>query len=166
MSNAEPDSTVTFPPESPIGSDADTIVPDMGSLKLSNQASCQNSVTEQESKSNRDDFPFPKTGPSSVSSGAQAGDASGNLGLRPDLIRRDSRRPKLSQRATDPVFRHKASFSLDTAISSAVTKSGEVATSTVCILKSPLPSLLLFGKLSIETLCGEHVADYSFRPVR
>ena len=128
----EVDPTMTFPGESPIGSEADTIIPELGALNLSSQVSSRSPFTEHQSKNERREFPFPADSPSPVgASQVSKGDGTGtNQRLTPDLVRRDSRRPELTQRATEPMINNRSIYTKTTATSSAVTKSGEVATST------------------------------------
>ena len=146
--SSEVDPTMTFPDESPISSESGTIVPELGALNISGQVSSRSPFTEHQSKSDRTDFPFPSTGDNTPhveqpdenpeQSSAQDRHAtetpqpsnSNDRHLTPDLIRRDSRRPRLTQRATEPMTRAKSIASTATPLTSAVTKSGEAATSS------------------------------------
>ena len=134
--------TETFPPESPIGSETGTIVPEFSKLNLSAEGglssellsqatassvsssrhlssglSSHSDLNENLAKNKRGDFPFPaqeteettdaKTPPS-----------------RPDLVKRDSRRPKMTYRVTEPIIK------AYNPTSSAVSKVGKIATAT------------------------------------
>ena len=128
----------TFPPESPMSSDTGTIVPDISKLsvdgneessvsllsatspmswQLPSEISSRSNLEENLATNQRTDFPFPSQDAEETSAGQ-------NEQFRPDLVRQDSRRPKITHRATAPLT--KTTFS----ISSAVTKTGEIATST------------------------------------
>ena len=136
LSEEEANTKDTFPPESPIESDAATIGPSLAQPNMqaggrSSQLSLRDTDSPSESslrlssgydehlsKSKRDDFPFPSP------STQQPSDAKAQQ-LRPDLIKRDSRRPPLTQRATEPVGTTIFSSS------SAVTKTGALATAMI-----------------------------------
>ena len=146
--NSEVDPTMTFPEESPISSESGTIVPELGALDISGQVSSRSPFTEHQSKSNRTDFPFPSTDDNTShieqpyenpekssardrhATESPSPSKSSDKRLTPDLIRRDSRRPRLTQRATEPMTRPKSITSNSTPLTSAVTRSGEAATSS------------------------------------
>lgn len=125
----EADPTMTFPDESPVGS-LDRVISGLGALHVGSQVSSHSSITERQCKSDQGEFPFPSGPPSPIalSSGSRRDGTIDRVGLMPDLVRRDSRRPKLTQRFTEPMIKN--TFPTSTAISSAVTKSGEFATFT------------------------------------
>lgn len=155
--DSEVDPTMTFPDQSPIESETGTIVPELGSLNISGQASSRSPLTEHQSKSDREDFPFPPTEdkapqdeqsgdpelliyPNSHAAGIskalgyaaqtpEALDSKNDVLSPPDLIRLLSRRPNLTQRATAPMIRLNSIIPTSIPISSAVTKPGEADTS-------------------------------------
>ena len=153
--DSEVDPTMTFPDESPVGSETDTIVPELRSLSISGQASSRSPLTDHQSKSDREDFPFPLTGnqapqeeesrqpelqlsPNShaaritkaLEHAAQIPEALDSMRLTPELTRQVSRRPNLTQRATEPFFNFKSLISAPIPMSFAVTKPEEVVSST------------------------------------
>lgn len=147
--DSEVDPTMTFPEESPISSESGTIVLELSALSLSGQVSSRSPFTEHQSKSDRADFPFPPTGDNTPHDEQSNEEKSEQTSLRdkyateslqpsnsndrhlaPDLIRRDSRRPRLTQRATEPMTRAKSTTSTSTPLISAVTRSGEAAASS------------------------------------
>ena len=149
----EVDPIMTFPGESPVGSDADTIIPELGALNLSLQVSSRSPFTEHQSKNERREFPFPADSPSpTVASAGSKGDGTGtDQRLTPDLVRRDSRRPKLTQRATEPMINNTGIYIKMTATSSAVTKSGEVATSTAAQATAEIAEPIIATQPELET---------------
>lgn len=146
--------TETFPPESPVCSETETIVAGLGKIsidgerrssqisfrdtgstvsstrQLSSEMSSRSAVDENTVKNRRGDFPFP----------SQEIENSSDAEYAPDLIRRDSRRPKMTHRATEPLLgAYKAA-------SSAITRNGEFATATpariaeeIAVLEMPVP---------------------------
>lgn len=133
LSEEEANAKDTFPPESPIESDTATIGPSLGQPNVqaegrSSQLSLRDTDSpsgsslrlssgydEHMSKNQRGDFPFPSQDIQ------QPSDAKAQQ-WRPDLTKRDSRRPPLMHRATEPV---RMTFS---PTSSAVTQNGALAT--------------------------------------
>lgn len=130
--------TETFPQESPVCSETETIVTGLGEInihgerrlsqisfrdtgsivssarQLSSEISSRSAVDENLAKNRRGDFPFP----------SQEMEISPDAEHAPDLIRRDSRRPMMTHRATEPLLgAYKAA-------SSAITKTGEFVTAT------------------------------------
>lgn len=100
-------------------------------MNLSSQVSSRTPLTERQSNSDRQDFPFPDASSmddTDMSIGQETDSrvykAEYPIQPRADLVRQDSRRPKLTQRATEPMVYK------PTPMSSAVSKTGEVATST------------------------------------
>ncbi len=146
--------TETFPPESPVCSETETIVAGLGKIsidgerrssqisfrdtgstvsstrQLSSEMSSRSAVDKNTVKNRRGDFPFP----------SQEIENSSDAEYAPDLIRRDSRRPKMTHRATEPLLgAYKAA-------SSAITRTGEFATATpariaeeIAVLEMPVP---------------------------
>ena len=133
-------STETFPPESPIGSETETIVPEFSKLSLSaegglssellSQATASSSsrhlssglsshsdLNENLAQNKRGDFPFPAQ-ETEKNTDAKAQPS------RPDLVKRDSRRPKMTHRVTEPMIKAHGPTS------SAVSKVGKIATAT------------------------------------
>ena len=149
----EKDPTMTFPEESPIGSDVDTVIPELGGLNLSSQVSSRSPFAEHQSKNERREFPFPADLPSPVvASPGSKGDSTGiDQRLTPDLVRRDSRRPRLTQRATEPMISNKGIYTKMTATSSAVSKSGEVATSTAAQATAEIAEPIIATQTVLET---------------
>ena len=154
------DSTETFPPESPIGSETETVVPEFGKLsingeegrssqlslrntdlsisssrQLSSEISSRSDLDENHANNQREDFPFPSQEMETCSD-AEAQQS------RPDLIKRDSRRPKITHRVTEPLVK------TNYPASSAVTKVGEIATATVAQATEAIavPEIALPGK--------------------
>ena len=126
----EIDPAMTFPEESPIGSDVDTIIPELGTLNLSSQVSSRSPFAEHQSKNERREFPFPSPTPSPVvaSPSSKIHGMGTSPALMPDLVRRDSRRPRLTQRATEPMINNHNINSTMAVASSTVINTGEVAT--------------------------------------
>jgi len=130
------DATETFPSESPVCSETETIVPELAKININGQrnssqvslwdtgsmvssarqlfseTSSRSAVNENVAKNHRGDFPFP----------SQEMGNSSDAESTPDLIRRDSRRPKITHRATEPLV------GADRPASSAITRTGEFAT--------------------------------------
>lgn len=130
--------TETFPPESPVCSETETIVAGLGKIningerrssqisfrdtgstvssarQLSSEMFSRSALDENFARNRRADFPFP----------SQEMENSSDAEHAPDLVRRDSRRPKMTHRATEPLLgAYKAA-------SSAITKTGEFVTAT------------------------------------
>ena len=153
--DGEGNATMIFPTESPIGSEADTIVPD------------------DQGKSEREDFPFPQTLADNTeartnkdaddsrksqhrdpkqSTIPEQTDRTSETYSKPDLIRRDSRRPKLTQRVTEPLTNIIVPLLPPNAASSAVTETGAVATSTAAEPTAEIaaPTIAPQSKLEIQ----------------
>lgn len=177
------ESTDTFPPESPLSSETGTVVPEMGMLsinaegrisqlsvrdndsptsssrRLSSLNSSRSNLDENLAKNHREDFPFPSQETEEFS------DAEAQR-TRPDLIKRDSRRPKITHRATEPYVKS------DAPVSSAVTKVGEIATAAAAEATAEIaaPVISLSSGKAQESAIAEKlaapVADVYNRPPR
>lgn len=154
----ETEVTETFPPDSPVCSETETIVAGLGKInvneerrlsqisfrdtgltvssarQLSSEASSR--VGENIAKNHRGDFPFPSQ---EISSDAE---------YTPDLIRRDSRRPRMTHRATEPLL------GAYKAVSSATTRTGEFATATPAPIAEEIAALdtIVPGKEAQESI--------------
>jgi len=148
------DVTETFPQESPVYSETETIVPELGKININGERTLSQvsfrdtgstvsparqlfsetslrSAGDQSVATNRQDFPFPSQGMEKLSLAEST----------PDLIRRDSRRPKMTLRATEPLLgaNKAASLAITNTGGFATARPARVAEETVAPNKTAVP---------------------------